>query len=132
MSLPRSLICILFFIFLSIWMARLSYGQEETEKVVYQLKNMHKHPWFWEVMVASVIGWVLGMVKEFSTSKDWLNKYWPNSPHLVVFFLDLIIFVCVGAYFGTGIYTPVNFVEALAAGLSWPIGLGALATGKKS
>ncbi len=126
--LRKSLIYVLLFMFIGL--TRFSYGQEETDRV-YNMTNMHKHPWFWDVMVASVVGWVLGRVKGFSTSKDWLNKYWPNSSLPVLFFLDMILFVGVGAYFGTGIYNPDTFVEALAAGLSWPVSLGALATGDK-
>jgi ABC-type dipeptide/oligopeptide/nickel transport system permease subunit len=89
---------------------------------------MWKQPYFPEVMVASVFGWVLGMVKGFSGAKDWLDRYWVNSPKFVVFFLDLLIFVVCGAFFGTGIYNPESLQAALAAGLSWPVGLGALAT----
>jgi hypothetical protein len=90
--------------------------------------GMWKQPYFVEVMVASVFGWVLGMVKGFSGAKDWLAKYWPNSPRLVIFVLDLVIFVVCGAFFGTGIYNPSSLQAALAAGLSWPVGLGALVT----
>ena len=89
---------------------------------------MHLQPWFWEVLAASVVGWVVGMVKGFAGTRDWLSHYWTNSPKAVTFVLDLGVFVFVGAYFGTGIYMPTNFQAALAAGLSWPIGLGALAT----
>ena len=89
---------------------------------------MHSHPWFWEVLAASLVGWVLGKVKGFSSSKDWLEGYWPNPPLPVIFILDFIIFVIVGAYFGTGIYNPATFIAAIGAGLSWPVGLGALAT----
>ena len=90
--------------------------------------GMWKHPYFYEVMVASVFGWVLGMVKGFSGSKDWLDRYWPKRPAIIIFLLDLLIFVLGGAFFGTGIYNPQSLQAALAAGLSWPVGLGALAT----
>jgi hypothetical protein len=92
--------------------------------------GMWKQPFFPEVMVASVFGWVLGQVKGFSGAKDWLDRYWPNSPKVIVFILDLTIFVVCGAFFGTGIYNPDTLQAALAAGLSWPVGLGALATTK--
>jgi hypothetical protein len=92
------------------------------------IKDMHKHPWFFEVLASSFVGWLIGQVKGFSSTKDWLAKYWPRTPLLVVFLLDLFVFVAVGAYFGTGIYNPENFLAALGAGLSWPIGLGSLAT----
>ena len=68
------------------------------------------------------------VVKGFSGSKDWLQKYWRNPPVPVIFLLDLIIFVCVGGYIGTGIYDPSTTVAAFAAGVSWPVGLGALVT----
>jgi len=89
---------------------------------------MYKHPYFFEVMAASLFGWVLGMVKGFSGAKDWLEHYWPNSPRIIVFVLDLVVFVVCGAYIGTGIYNPASFEAALGAGLTWPVGFGALAT----
>ena len=90
--------------------------------------TISSHSFFWTVMAASVVGWVLGMTKGFSTSSDWLRKYWPSPPTLVVLLLDALIFVVVGAYIGTGIYNPATFVAALAAGITWPVGLGALTT----
>ena len=104
-----------------------AYGQNG-DGAIMSLQNMHQHPWFWTVMAASVVGWVLGIAKGFSGSDDWLDKYWPEKPRIVVFILDLLIFVLIGGYIGTGIYNPANFVAAIAAGLTWPIGLGALAT----
>ncbi len=92
--------------------------------------GMWKQPYFPEVMVASIFGWVLGQVKGFSGAKDWLERYWPNSPKAIVFVLDLTIFVVCGAFCGTGIYNPDTLQAALAAGVSWPVGLGALATTK--
>jgi hypothetical protein len=94
----------------------------------YHFGNMHQHPWFWDVVGASAIGWVIGIVKGFSGSKEWLDRYWPRAPLLVVWMLDFLVFVVVGGYLGTGIYNPMTFLAALSAGLSWPIGLGALAT----
>ena len=94
----------------------------------WHLPQMHHQPWFLDVLLASTVGWVVGMVKGFAGTKDWLDKYWPTSPRLVTFILDVLVFVVVGAYFGTGIYSPNSLQSALAAGLSWPIGLGALAT----
>ncbi len=79
-------------------------------------------------MVASLLGWVLGMVKGFDSSKDWLEKYCKTAPKALLFIIDLLIFVLVGAYVGTGLYQPTTFAAALAAGLSWPVGLGALAS----
>lgn len=92
------------------------------------LDNIPSHAFFWTVMAASVVGWVLGKTKGFSTSGDWLEKYWPSPPLIAVLILDGIIFVVVGAYIGTGIYNPATFVAALAAGISWPVGIGALTT----
>jgi hypothetical protein len=100
------------------------------EHTARHVTEMHKHPWFWDVLIASIVGWVLGVVKGFTGSADWLKNYWPKVPVLVIFALDLVMFVIVGAYFGTGIYNPENVLEALAAGLSWPIGFGSLATRK--
>jgi hypothetical protein len=95
---------------------------------IWHISNLHQHPWFAEVICSSVAGWLLGMVKGFSSSGDWLRKYLPSKPAFVVFLLDLLIFVVFGGYFGTGIYNPTNLLAAFAAGLSWPVGLGALAT----
>ena len=94
----------------------------------HPIQLMHQDPWFITVAAASMAGWILGAVKGFSTSADWLRKYIAKPPVLLVFFSDLFLFVVAGAYLGTGIYTPTNFVSAIAAGLTWPIGLGALAT----
>ena len=93
---------------------------------VYHLENMHHHPWFWDVAIASTVGWMLGMVKGFSGSREWLERYWPNPPSLVIGILDFVIYAVVGGYFGTGIYNPQDLVAAMAAGLSWPVGFGAL------
>jgi hypothetical protein len=98
------------------------------ESGLLTIDNIHEHTFFWTVMAASVVGWVLGMTKGFSTSSDWLEKYWASPPIYAVLLLDALIFVVVGAYVGTGIYNPATFVAALAAGITWPIGLGALTT----
>lgn len=95
---------------------------------VPEILSMHHQPSFWDVMGASVVGWVLGMVKGFTGSKDWLDHYWTNAPKPVLFVLDLLVFVLCRAYVGTGIYHPDSFVAALGAGLSWPVAFGALAT----
>jgi len=105
----------------------LGYSQNPPAKPI-EILTMHTQPFFWDVMVASVVGWVLGMVKGFSGSKDWLNHYWANPPRPALFVLDLLVFVLCGAYVGTGIYHPDSFVAALGAGLSWPVAFGALAT----
>jgi hypothetical protein len=89
---------------------------------------MHTHPWFWEVLFASVVGWVLGQVKGFASIEDWLDRYWPRPPRLLIFLGDLLAFAVIGGYFGTGIYNPDSLTAAIAAGLSWPLGIGALAT----
>jgi hypothetical protein len=94
----------------------------------WTFSNMHRHPWFLEVLVASLVGWALSMSKGFASVAEWLNRYFPNPPKLIVFLLDVIVFIVVGSYFGTAIYNPNNLLEALAAGISWPVGLGALAT----
>jgi hypothetical protein len=92
------------------------------------ISNIHRQPFFWTVMVASLIGWVLGMVKGFDSSKDWLAKYMKRVPSPLLFLVDLVIFVVVGAYVGTGLSQPATFSAALAAGLTWPVALGALAS----
>lgn len=80
-------------------------------------------------MAASVVGWILGLVKGFSGTRDWIGKYVSSEPKpLLLFLADLVVFVLVGAYFGTGIFRPADFLQAMAAGLTWPISLGALAT----
>lgn len=94
----------------------------------YHIQEMYKHPWFWDVLAASAGGWVLGLVKGFSGVKDWIARYWPSAPLPVVFALDLFVFVVVGAFIGTGIYNPSNLIAALAAGITWPVGLGSLTT----
>jgi hypothetical protein len=96
------------------------------------IQSMHQDPWFFTVAAASLAGWILGAVKGFSTSADWLKRYNHNPPIYLVFASDLLVFVVLGAYFGTGIYNPTNFVSAIAAGLTWPIGLWALATTDRS
>ena len=99
--------------------------------VIWHISNMHKHPWFYETAFASLGGWILGMVKGFSSSGDWLVRYLPSKPLPIIFVLDLLIFVVFGGYVGTGLYTPTSLIAALAAGLTWPVGLGALATKDK-
>lgn len=94
----------------------------------HPIQLMHQDPWFFTVAAASMAGWILGAVKGFSTSSDWLKRYIEKPPAPAIFVADLLVFVVAGAYFGTGIYSPTNFVSAIAAGLTWPIGLGALAT----
>jgi len=89
---------------------------------------MHKQPWFVDVLISSLVGWVLGMVKGFNTTKEWIEKYWTTPPKVVIFIGDALVFVLVGGYFGTAVYDPSSRLEAIAAGFSWPIGLGALTT----
>lgn len=85
--------------------------------------------WFPFVLLASAVGWVLGLVKGFAGTKDWLAKYFPNPPKLLWFILDSLVYVGVGAILGTVIYNPTTATAALAAGITWPVGFGALATG---
>ena len=127
-TLKKQKFATLVFAGLSFLFAKFAFAEEGPGNASYHFATMHQHPWFWDVMGASVVGWIVGRVKGFSSSKDWLQRYWPNAPVVPVFLLDLAIFVIVGAYFGTGIYNPNNFLEALAAGLAWPVGLGSLAT----
>ena len=108
--------------------AQVAWGQSEAGEKIYHLRDMHTHPWFWEVLASALVGWILGMVKGFSGTKDWLEKYWTRPPTYLVFLGDVLVFVFVGAYFGTAIYNPDKFLEALAAGLTWPIAVGALST----
>ena len=95
----------------------------------YYLQNMHTHPFFWNVLAASTVGWLLGFVKGFSSTLDWLGKYMASPPRLLTFILDALIFVAVGAYLGTGLFSPDSFLEACAAGVTWPVVFGSLATG---
>jgi hypothetical protein len=101
---------------------------KDNEKIVYRLANMHTHPWFWEVLASSAVGWLLGLVKGFSGAKDWLATYWSKTPKAAILILDMLIFIGVGAYAGTGIYNPTSFFAAMGAGITWPVGLGAIAT----
>lgn len=103
---------------------------EGSQAVAYGLSNMHTHPWFKEVMVASLIGWVTGVAKGFRGSRDWLQRYWATVPTVVVFGADLIVFALVGGYLGTGIFRPSDFVQALSAGVTWPLGLLVLGSKK--
>src|SRR5271166_6662461 len=57
-----------------------------------KIETMHKQPFFLTVLFASAGGWVLGLVKGFSTSKNWLEGIGLPSPPLLVFFLDIFIF----------------------------------------
>jgi hypothetical protein len=41
-------------------------GTATVPTVTYHLGNMHTHPWFWDVMGSSAVGWVMGLVKGFS------------------------------------------------------------------
>lgn len=94
------------------------------------LKNIHQQPYFLEVLASSLVSWVTGLTKGFKSSKDWLSKYFGvgKTPTFLIFIFDFIIYTIVGAYFGTGIYQPDNFIGAIAAGTSWPLGLGALSS----
>jgi len=96
------------------------------------IQQIPRDPWFFTVAAASAAGWILGAVRGFSTSADWLKKYLKNPPIALVFMADLLVFVVVGAFLGTGIYTPKTFVAAIAAGLTWPIGVGALVTSART
>ena len=91
--------------------------------------EMHQHTWFVEVLVASVLGWVIGTVKGFSGTKEWMAGYWSSPPGLLIFMLDFAVFVGAGAYLGTAIYDPATLAAAFAAGVSWPLALGGITTG---
>lgn len=92
----------------------------------YHIWNLHTHPWFWEVLFSALVGWVLSIRKGYKGTADLYAKHFPNAPNWVIFVSDLLFLVVVGAYFGTGIYNPANFVAAIAAGLNWPVGVNAL------
>ena len=98
----------------------------DPDPVVWKLATIRHHPWFTEVLVASLIGWVIGYVKGFSSAAEWLAKYWPKPNKLVVFLLDLLVFGLVGGYLGTAIFNPTSLNAALAAGISWPLAFGGL------
>jgi hypothetical protein len=100
-------------------------GQGEPKKPEYHIRNMHTQPWFWEVMFASTAGWILGLVKGLGSAQDWLSGYF-STPRGVYFALDFLIFAGLGAYLGTAIFNPGDMGQALTAGLSWPLGFGAL------
>src|ERR1051326_886643 len=90
--------------------------------------ELHTHKYFPVVCVASLVGWMLGLGKGFSTSADWLRRYSRKPHRLVVGIVDFFVFVVAGAYIGTGIFMPETFVSAAAAGLTWPVAFGALTT----
>jgi len=92
----------------------------------YHVWNLHRHPWFWEVLASAVMGWLLSIVKGFAGTEGFYNHYFSNTPNGVIMLSDLICLVVAGAYFGTAIYNPQNVVAAIAAGLNWPVGLNAL------
>jgi hypothetical protein len=96
--------------------------------VINSIQTMHQHPLFWTVGAASIGGWLLGIVKGFNTSADFIKRYWRRPYPLVVLAIDLLVFAVGGAYVGTGIYNPKEFVPALAAGVTWPIAFAALTT----
>jgi hypothetical protein len=105
-----------------------AWAEAEGAPPIIHIPQMHQHPFFVDVMASSVVGWVLGRVRGFSGIQDWLGRYWKDVPRFIIFLGDVCVFVAVGAYFGTAIYDPKSLWAAIAAGLSWPIGLGALAT----
>lgn len=128
--LPRrnySIYASLAFLSIAIVAATNAYAQGTGGAVVYRLGNMHEHPWFYVVLGASTVGWLLGTVKGFHSSAGWVGQYWAGPPKALVFLVDLVVFVGIGGYFGTGIFDPSSFPEAVAAGLCWPVGFGALA-----
>jgi hypothetical protein len=92
------------------------------------LKDIVNDPWFWEVTAASGLGWFLGTLKGFSGSKEWLARYNITPPKLVVLVADFIVYVGIGGFVGIAIYNPTTLHAAMAAGVSWPLGLGALTT----
>ena len=100
----------------------------ETVSPVYHFGSIHRHPWFLDVLVSSAVGWALGKVRGFSGTQDWLGRYWQSVPAPIIFLVDFFTFAVVGGYLGTAIYDPGNLLAAIAAGLSWPLGLGALTT----
>lgn len=102
--------------------------EEVSSTAPISLATIHQQPFFFEVMMASIIGWIVGITKGFSTSRSWFTTYLKDAPVLAIFGLDLLIFVVVGAYVGTGVYQPSNFVAALGAGITWPLALGTLAS----
>lgn len=106
-------------------------GDTNVNEIV-SFATIHQQAFFFDVMMASIIGWIIGITKGFSSSRQWLSNYLKNTPVVVVFILDLLIFVVVGAYVGTGVYQPTNFVAALGAGITWPVALGTLASKKAS
>ena len=111
-------------------------GTESTQttdnNIEYSLGNMHTHPEFITVSAASIIGWALGIGKgENINAKKWLKKFSSKTPKWIEHIFNFIIFAVVGAYCGTGIYKPIDFTSALAAGFAWPLGLTGLAASPK-
>ena len=45
------------------------------DPMVYSISNMYKQPWFFDVMCAAAIGWVLGLVKGYNGTRNWLAQY---------------------------------------------------------
>jgi hypothetical protein len=92
------------------------------------IRDMVNDPWFWDVTAASGLGWFMGTLKGFSGSKEWLARYDIKAPKWLVLIVDCIVYVGVGGFVGIAIYNPQTLHAAMAAGVSWPLGLGALTT----
>jgi hypothetical protein len=105
----------------------LSRAARAEDGTAFHLPTMHRHPWFWDVMVIPAFGWLVGSVKGQIGSRKWLEHYWHEPSPWVIFLLDVLVFIGGGAYIGTDIYNPTTFLSAVAAGLSWPIALASLA-----
>ena len=105
-------------------MPQIVWAQQQSDHLAATIN----HPYFWDVTATSAVGWLMGILKGFSGSKEWVARYWSNPPVFLVFIMDVLIFVGVGGVFGTAVFDPTTLHAAIAAGLSWPIGLGSLAT----
>lgn len=128
----KTLTSLLLVLFFTVIAYRLCFAQTPTPTPMSpppsSPRDILAHTWIWVVLAGSSVGWVVGKVKGFVSSKEWLHRYWPNAPLGIIFLLDVTIFIFVGSFLGTLIYNPASASEALAAGVSWPVGLGALAT----
>ncbi len=121
----RQTFVLLFFGWAGIALASGSATDEGTSSV-QQLSDMVKHPQFFTVMTASGLGWCFGYNQNGSPAKKWLSQHFAEVPPFITFLADMIVFIVFGGLAGTAIYNPAGIVEAMMAGLSWPLSIQGL------
>lgn len=82
-------------------------------------------------VVGALVGWLIGCIKGFKSSADWISSYDLDAHRLIPLFLDSIIYVIVGPIIGIVIHNPASPISGLVAGITWPVMLGGL-TAEKS